>query len=271
MGRGSFFTLQIHNSRNWHTLPDLVTGLETIRTELGLVALQVQPVEIGEHRSRLPIGPTDLLTYCQANYHVKQEWDRQDFVALYPEGRLYIDFRVSLISGTQDVIPISKDLPILMRATKYGSFYNRLNFSVILSPRTVPEADLTLKYGEIVIQLYVSIAQTLISALAPDYVWIAEDDEYEDHVGGRDVLAHRFDTIYWANYFGPGYLSQDVEELFLTAPVGIVRRLGGGLWYQLHEHFETVPEQAVEEIEEQIKAHFKVLKLNRVQWRYTIY
>lgn len=154
-------------------------------------------------------------------------------------------------------------------ATKYPNNYRTVSFTVTPSRGQTLKWGTTKNYREDVMQLFAAMGKRLVQWLAPYYVWIAENADHQEHIHRQEELSHNFDTIYWANYFGPGYLSPEVDELFLTAPVGIVRRLEGGLWYQLHEQFETVPEQEAEKIEAQALAHFKYLNLDRVQWRYT--
>lgn len=264
IGRGSFFTFNLHNCRKWQTLPDLIMALESIQDDFGLIALQAKPVDDGIEKRRLPIRRRDFASYCEANYHVRENWDRENLLAALSEGRLYLHLRPPFLDEVQS----NKDLLIVMTSRKFGSDYNYIHFSTILSARTVPKSELTSKYGERLMQLYVTMSPDLIRLLAPDYVWISEDDEYADHVGGRDILARRFNVIYWANYFGPGYLDEHTQRVFLNAPVGIARRLEGGIWYQLHENFETVDSKAVEHIEGQVMSYFSGLNLDRVQWRY---
>jgi hypothetical protein len=127
---------------------------------------------------------------------------------------------------------------------------------------------LTKDFGDRVIELYTEIGQQLIILLAPDYLWIAEDDEYEEHLEPNDILARHLKVIYWANYFGPGYLDESGRKSFLEAPVGIAKPIQGGIWYQLHKHFEDVKLETVESIESQVLAHFSHLNLDRVQWKY---
>lgn len=117
-------------------------------------------------------------------------------------------------------------------------------------------------------QLYATMGERLVKLLAPDYVWIAEDADHQEHIHRQEVLAHYFDTIYWANYYCPGYLDKNTEKLFLNAPVGLVQHLEGGIWYQLHKNFETISNEEATRIEEEVKSYFSELNLGRVQWRY---
>jgi|GEM_PF-6403210 len=266
---GGYFRLEIHHCQKWLTLPDLIMALEYIQNDFNLITLQRGPSEIGPI-----IAPQDLATYCEANYNLNADWDNQNFDPLSPQGELYIAFRPSFFESTASQ---TKKLHLNMHARKYGDAYNFIEIYIRLDRRTDYFAvdqtiypNSTLIYGEKVMQLYSVIGQRLIELLAPDYLWMAEDDFDAplDFLYGRDILARRLETIFWINYFEPSYLTPEAESLFLNAPVGIVKHMADGIWYQLHEEFETVPWQEAERIEEQVKFHFSSLNLDRVQWRF---
>jgi hypothetical protein len=248
---GGFLILKLHNCRNWQGLDSLVKGLETLQVTNGLTALSQG------HRIT---DTTEFTSYCAAKYRVFDTWDRENFLAGSPEGFLSIEFALPALD-------LENAPSISMSATKFGNLYNNMQFTGIYYRDT--SSVVAAKYRESLMQLYVAMSRTLITLLAPDYVWISEKDENQTSITGSQVLAHQLEVVYWANYFGPNYLAPEIENGFLNAPVGIAKRLEGGIWYQLHEYFEVLDTELARQIEDKATSYFKsIFNLDSVQWLY---
>ena len=268
IGKGSFFTLGLFNCRDWDDLTSLIYSMQVIQDELGLIPLRSETIEENGISGRIALGRDDILEYCRKKYdkslEIYEKYKREDA----PVRQLLFLFRLPFIQDTKEFVPTNEEVTILMTANKFKDGFNGIGFSVILSRRTEPNLKLTRKYGEELIQLYVSMGKLLVRSLAPDLLRIAEDDEYSEGYTKDDIIARRVKIIYWANYFGPGYLDDATLNLFLNAPVGNVESYQDGIWYQLHPLFEDVNIEEVESIEKEAKLYFKPLNIDQVQWKY---
>jgi hypothetical protein len=117
------------------------------------------------------------------------------------------------------------------------------------------------------------MAVLLIPLLAPDYIVIYETEEslYEEFVKGKDVLEKTIRFIYWANYFAPGFLNKEQEEIFINSPVGVAKLAQDGLWYYLNEDFSALTGPEMWAVEEKAKKYFSnYFDLTRVYWRFVV-
>jgi len=218
----------------------------------------------------LPAG--EFASYIMQSYQTRDDWDRENFLGAFFESRTAALFRPPFVHTGAQFLPLGSDIPIHFYALKFGDCYNRIDFDCSLSARHHVDNTRTARYADPLMQLYTQIARILIEMLRPDYLWISEYDEYSQFISARDVLSRSVASLYWANYFAPGYLTPAVEKFFLTAPVGHSERLAGGVWYQLHPRFEAVDDDDVEYIEQQVIAHFTPLNItdDTVQWKFML-
>jgi len=263
VGKGGEFTLALHDCRKWQTLSDLTRALEQVFAELHLTVLQ-------SRASEKVIELAEFESFSQNKYRTQEYRDAAPYFydADY-EGWLTLWLQAPLDQAADPQTPETSRIPyIAMTALRFGETYNRITFRCRLNSRTAPDIPYIERYAESLMQLYVVMMRQLARVVEPWYGWIAEADEYDEHIRGQDVLDRKVNAIYWANYYGPGYLRPSLEHLFLTVPVGHVQHLGKSMWYQLHDKFEAVSDAEVSSIEQQVAAHFRSVSVDRIQWKY---
>lgn len=266
-GGGGKFILRFHWCRNWKTLADLLPVLERLQDDVGATAVYSDYFDDGNTISTRAIPRSDFAEYYTVRHFQRHDWDDPDLIT-NAQTALRIWLRPSFMPGTHAMVPLRDDLLIHVYAKRFGRVSNELELNTTLRSRMDLHTTMILPYADQVMEEYTRVARLVIQALAPAYVWMAEDDEYVEHRRGHDILNHHVDTIYWANYFARDYLTPDMTQLFVTAPVGHVESFAGGLWYQLHEQFESVDLEEVEYIEGAVMQHFRQMKLDRVQWKF---
>jgi hypothetical protein len=259
LGSGGEFELHLHICRKWRGRSDLIAALESIQDSLGMIPLQPYFTKREGQTGRTVIEHSRFRLYCEDYYWISDSETHQFELHYQPP---FVDRDLNFFS-------VSEGVDILFWAHKLRSGYSSLFFHAGIGSRIAPNGFEPIKvYAERLMQFYALLAQKLIPLLEPEYVWISEDDEYQSNPDEKDVMAHSLKVVYWANYFDPNYLSKEQETSFLNAPVGITKRLGKGIWYQLHERFEEADTEVVETIEAQAAHYFRALDIERVQWKF---
>ncbi|MCL4264507.1 MAG: hypothetical protein KJ069_14885 [Anaerolineae bacterium] len=258
MGMGGLLVLRMSNCRRWQTLNDLIQALELLQQKLNLNVID------GEMGFEQPVPLDRFAATVHRKYYQNDQWDTENYVDAYPQGKLYLDLWIPTIDPIFARKSAIQGETVSVNALKYGSQYNSIRFGSVCV-RDV-SSNIVTSYREKIVQIYVQIAQTLIPMLSPDHVWIAEDDDYAVNLRPKDILARHLKVIYWANYLSPDFVSEATKSLYLKSPVGICRPLADGIWYQLHEQFDTLSSQKIKQIEEEALRYFNRLNIERVQW-----
>lgn len=110
------------------------------------------------------------------------------------------------------------------------------------------------------------MAKELVTLADPNYLRIGEDDDFLEPPFPNEIIRRDVKTIYWVNYFGPGFLGKTREEALLNAPFGKAVSNQGGLWYQLDDGFLALDDEAMLDLENQAESYCrKYFELDRVQ------
>jgi hypothetical protein len=259
LGSGGEFELHLHICRKWQSRSDLVSVLENVQANLGMVPLEPYFTKREGQTGRMVIKQSRFRDYCQDSYWISDSKTHQ----------FELHYQPPFVDCDLDFAPLGIGVDILFYAHKLQSGYSSLFFHAGIGSRIAPNGIEPIKrYAEPLMQFYILLAQRLVPLFEPEYLWISENDEYRSNLDANDILAHKLDVIYWANYFSPNYLDKEQEAAFLKAPVGIVKQFGEGIWYQLHETFEDVDTAVVEAIEAQTARYFRALDIERVQWKF---
>jgi len=272
IGAGGTIALELHNCRNWKSTEDIINIIEKLIHDFGLVCIDDStPLQVSDDGSTYysSIDPTEIANHCGKSIEVLSNWNHPEFASSTYE-HLCLWFRPPFIKTNRSIITSNEDLHVIAHAYKYGEDYSFIRFRGEISPRTSADQTLRIKYAEEFAQFLIRISETLASDLLPEYMWCAEDDEYAKHVFGEEVINKEFDTIYWMNYFGRGYLSEETMDLFKSAPIGFSRIENSTTWFQLHQAFDLNERQLLEEIEEKALNFFSEIGISRIQWTYEI-
>ena len=273
LGAGGFYQLTLHNCASWERPEDLIEALVMLQSHLGLVALDsfasVQISEKGEKFFKV-LELKNFIDFCKEKMRFGPgDWN-ENYYSMNASDRLEgLWFRPAFIDKRAEFIQISDDLRISMHASRFGNDYNEVTFRTELGEGFGERPDVKERIEKIT-GLYVQMARALLPELNPEYIWIAEDDEYYPNVSAKDVLDRKIPIIYWGNYYSNDFLTKTARRIFLEAPVGIVEDLQTGIWFQLREDFEKVSYQEVIQIEETVMEHFASLRTLGIQWRFFI-
>lgn len=259
VGDGNIFEIDIYNCRRWTSLNDLAISLLQIQREFGIRVFDERTSEVDL------IDTSKFESFFINKGEIKAgNWDNNYY-------SVDADFSLTLAFEFPFLKQRKWTGSLRLYCYRFGDEFNVIRFVTHLLPRHV-DKDLIEKYPGLVMNLYLDLAHYFIGQLSPEYVWLAaDDDKYQTSAvpWGINVINKQIKVIFWANYFGPGYLSADDIDIFLKAPIGILRPFDNGFWYQLHENFQALSDEEMLDIEDKAMNYFsKYFKLELVQWRF---
>lgn len=258
--KGTYLRFELHRCQGWQYPEDLFKGVKLV---VDLAQLRPLEGDMIENPNPQPGKPAfansvakDLKTWFDQGYYFRETWDAKNFERVSPKEGVGGFFRTSLKESWATPEPVwDHTVDIQLFAQGFGETYNMVEFSCGLHFAK----PVLLHWLDEVDTLFQKFAQPLIEQLKPEYALITESDHLEAY--GRDVLKAKLKSIYWINYFGPIYIQKYGEEIFLTAPIWRVERLGEGVWYQLTERFLDFKDKS---LQEQVLAHFKPIGVKAI-------
>jgi hypothetical protein len=261
-GTGGNFSLTLRRCKTWQTPDDLFQSIEALIDEFKITVLS--------HKELAPLPVDDqkqgLREYCRLQYKTNPKELGEKYGL--EQASLWLNLECPFLPK---VAPPVWD-KISMVAATYEQEYNEITFQMELGKRyhSDPSLERVLRYQQVLIDLYTSMASFLIPLLAPDYVTIEEHDEMEQvFIKSKDVLQRKLKFIYWANYFAVGFFEKSQEQAFKRAPMGILQTIHEGFWYYLNDKFSALSDEEVWSAEVKAKEYFSFyFPVNQVQWRF---
>lgn len=261
VGHGGSFELNLFFLQAWPDYEALFQTLQRMMIKHELILLNKNYTVVEKRQVALAPEETDFIAFCRAEYRDDVSFPTQT------ADKLTIKIRPKFVLNSDQLLPAHQDVIILLGAFRSKDGFGQIWLSAEMSSR-MSEYSKNPLYAEQVMALFVQIAESLAAELRPDYGWAAETDENMDKMPQELIQAKQPSRLFWGNYFGEGFLDSQREALVEQAPVGVVKRWPHGIWYQLHEQFESVGGSEVARVEAAVKSHFAPLNLELVLWKF---
>ena len=106
-------------------------------------------------------------------------------------------------------------------------------------------------------RFFLDIGKDLYKIVSPSFGWI--DFDYGLRTTYEDIESLELPTLYWANFFGPEYVSKIGREKIISAPAWVIEKLSnGGLLYVL----SSCPGLADDHVPpDDVKSHFGAMQV----------
>jgi hypothetical protein len=264
MERDFYIALELHDCGRWKDKDDIKDAVETIIKNESLIPLQKKRVELPDG-FLANLVTTDMDTWFQTNYYLRDTWDDMEFSTLRPKERFVAILRTTLREEWKSDHPLIDAINISIDANKYEDQYNFVLISTTLFNVSNYLADPKLKsFVNEVPQLLARLAIPLARRLEPSYGAVTHKRYLETY--GHDVINTKLKYVHWFNLYGSRYIGRYGKQVLLNAPAWMVDELNNhSIVLQLAPNY--IPSaQPKDHMKEDLLQYFNPYGVREITW-----